>query len=248
MPEHRYILDMRVDATSYADTVNRALFWAREAESRYICVANAHMVMEGWDSPAFRRVVNAADLVTPDGMPLVWMLRRLGIHSQQRVCGPVLMPTLCAAAERDHVPVGFYGGRPEHLNRLVDVMQMKFPRLMITFASSPPFRALTSAEDQEVVRQINASNTRILFVGLGCPKQEWWMARHVGSIQAVMVGVGAAFQINAGLAKQAPPWMQAAGMEWLYRLGTEPRRLLVRYLKHNPRFVALAGLQALLWR
>lgn len=236
---------MRVDATSYTDAVARVLSWTRSAESRYICVANAHMVMEAYDSPAFRTVVNAADLVTPDGMPLVWMLRRLGVRDQQRVCGPVLTVALCEAAQAHRVPVGFHGGRPECLSRLVDVMRLRFPRLQIAFTCSPPFRAPTRTEDEDTARQINASGARLVFVGLGCPKQEWWMARMRGRVRAVMVGVGAAFQIHAGLARQAPAWMQATGMEWLFRLGTEPRRLLSRYLKHNPRFAALVAMQVL---
>lgn len=241
---HRYIVGMRVDSTSYSDAVDRILAWGRAGESRYICVATAHMVMEAYDSPEFRRVVNDADLVTPDGMPLVWMLRSLGIRGQQRVYGPDLMLAVCAAAQAHGVPVGFYGGTLEALDRLVGAMQARFPPLSIAYAYAPPFRALTPQEDQEVVDQINASGARILFVGLGCPKQERWTSTHRGQVRAIMVGVGAAFQFHAGLVRQAPAWMQQAGLEWFFRLLMEPR-LWRRYARHNPRFAALVTLQLL---
>ncbi len=243
--EHCHILGMRVDATSYPDAVARILSWAAAAESRYVCVATAHMVMEAHDSPDFRRAVNAADLVTPDGMPLVWLLRASGLHGQQRVYGPDLTIELCRAAETTGTPVGFYGGRSEAIARLQRTLRRQFPGLNIAYAFAPPFRPLTPEEDGEVVDAINASGTRILFVGLGCPKQERWMAGHKEAVRAVMVGVGAAFDFHAGLVRQAPRWLQAAGLEWAFRLLMEPRRLWRRYLKHNPRFAALAVLQVL---
>ena len=243
--QHRYILGMRVDATSYGGATERVLAWARTGESRYVCVATVHMVMEAYDDPGFRDAVNAADLVTPDGMPLVWMLRLLGVRGQQRVYGPDLTLHVCRAAARESVRVGFYGGRPEALDVLVRNLQDRFPGLQVAYAWSPPFRPLTEEEDTRVVEEINASGTRILFVGLGCPKQERWMAEHRGRVRAVMLGVGAAFDFHAGRVRQAPRWMQHAGLEWLFRLAMEPRRLWRRYAKHNPRFVALALAQLL---
>lgn len=243
--QHRYILGMRVDATSYADATGRVLAWARAGESRYVCVATVHMVMEAYDDPGFRAAVNAADLVTPDGMPLVWMLRLLGVRGQQRVYGPDLTPHVCRAAARESVPVGFYGGHPDALDALVRNLQARCPGLPVAYAWSPPFRPLTEEEDARVVEEINGSGTRILFVGLGCPKQERWMAAHRGRVRAVMLGVGAAFDFHAGRVRQAPRWMQSAGLEWLFRLAMEPRRLWRRYAKHNPRFVVLALAQLL---
>jgi len=245
VPEHCHIIGMRIDATSYGDAVARILSWAAAAQSRYVCVATAHMVMEAYDSSEFRRAVNAADLVTPDGMPLVWLLRASGLHGQQRVYGPDLTIEVCRAAEATGAPVGFYGGRPEAINRLQCALRRQVPGLNIAYAFAPPFRPLTPEEDRGVVDAINASGTRILFVGLGCPKQELWMAGHKGAVRAAMVGVGAAFDFHAGLVKQAPRWLQAAGLEWAFRLLMEPRRLWRRYLKHNPRFAALAVLQIL---
>lgn len=243
--EYRHILGTRVDATSYADAVDRVLTWARNAESRYICVANAHQVMEGYDSPEFGRVLREADLIVPDGMSLVWLLRHLGIHGQRRVYGPDLMVAACAAAQSHGVPVGFYGGRPETLDRLLTAMRARFPGLSIAYAYAPPFRPLTPHEDQEVVERIDASGARILFVGIGCPKQERWMAAHRGRVRAVMAGVGAAFDFHAGVVRQAPAWVQQASLEWSFRLLMEPRRLWRRYAKHNPRFAVLVALQLL---
>ena len=244
-PMHSYILGMRVDATSYEDAVYHVLDWASARESRYICVANVHMTMEAYDNPGFRALVNAADLVTPDGMPLVWMLRRLGFPRQERVYGPELTLRVCEAAAMEGIPVGFYGGRPEALEELVCKIKARLPDLEVAYAYSPPFRSLAPNEDAKIVKEINASGARIVFVGLGCPKQERWMAEHKGLIKVVMLGVGAAFDFHAGKVPQAPSWMQRLGLEWLFRLIMEPRRLWRRYVKHNPRFALLATMQLL---
>lgn len=241
--EHRRILGMRVDATSYDDAVDRIFHWVARGESRYVCVATVHMVMEAHDDPTFRALVNRADLVTPDGMPLVWMLRAMGVRNQGRVYGPDLMLKVCSVAAGSNVPVGFYGATPQTLDRLIGNLQDRYPGLQVTYRYSPPFRALSPEEDEAVVKGINESSARILFVGLGCPKQERWMADHKGRVRAVMLGVGAAFDFHAGRVRQAPRWMQNAGLEWFFRLLMEPRRLWRRYLKHNPRFVVLALMQ-----
>lgn len=246
---HRYILGMRVDATSYYQAIELILNWAERRESRYVCVANVHMVMEAHDDSKFKALVNAADLVTPDGMPLVWLLRKSGFPNQERVYGPELTLRVCQAAAKKGIPVGFYGGHLEALDALVNNMRKLVTNLNVVYAKSPPFRPLTIEEDEEVIREIQESGVRVLFVGLGCPKQERWMAEHKGKIPAVMVGVGAAFDIWAGRVKQASPWMQRLGLEWFFRLLTEPRRLWRRYLINNPRFMALVLLEALgVWR
>jgi N-acetylglucosaminyldiphosphoundecaprenol N-acetyl-beta-D-mannosaminyltransferase len=234
------VLGVRVDSITYLQTIRTILEWSTQRESRTICAANVHMVMEAWDSPAFRQVVNGADLVTPDGMPLVWMMRLKGHRDQTRVYGPTLMLLVLEMAEQENVPVGFYGSSPEVLETLVERIQAQRPALNVAFVHSPPFRAMSQQEDEEIVRQINASGARILFVALGCPAQEKWMAAQRGKVQAVMLGVGAAFDFHAGTKPQAPPWMQRLGLEWLFRLFQEPGRLWKRYLYHNPRFVILA--------
>jgi N-acetylglucosaminyldiphosphoundecaprenol N-acetyl-beta-D-mannosaminyltransferase len=247
-PPSRRIVGTRVHATSYRDATDRIVNWAREGESRYVCVATVHSVMEAHDSALFARAMEEADLVTPDGMPLVWGLRRLSIPGATRVYGPDLTPQVLSAAESAGLPVGFYGATPEVLSALVSRARQRWPDLDVAYAWGPPFRDLTPEEDERTVRAINESGARILFVGLGCPKQELWMARHRARVRAVQVGVGAAFDFLAGTKRQAPPRIQSWGLEWLFRLATEPRRLWRRYLRHNPRFVALFTKQLLLHR
>lgn len=235
----RPIVGMRVDGVSYSKAVSRIVSWAKSGESRYVCVANVHMVMEGYDAREFRNIVNRADMITPDGMPLVWALRLLGFHGQERVCGPDLTRSLCEEAARTGIPVGFFGGTAATIEALAKNLKHKYPGLNIVYTCSPPFRPITTDEDAEIVAEINTSGVKILFVGLGCPKQERWIADHKGRISAVMLGVGAAFDFHAGTLKQAPQWMQHIGMEWFFRLLMEPRRLWKRYTKHNARFLFL---------
>jgi N-acetylglucosaminyldiphosphoundecaprenol N-acetyl-beta-D-mannosaminyltransferase len=204
--------------------------------------------MEAHDSPALRQGVNSADLVTPDGRPLVWALEALGVRGASQVRGTDLMAHVIERAERENVAIGLYGGSPDSLEELVRVLEVRFPGLRVASKISPPFRPLTRQEDEAVVKQIVASGARILFVGIGCPKQERWMIEHKNRIPAVMVGVGAAFDFHAGRVRQAPRWMQEAGLEWVYRLYKDPRRLWKRYAKHNPRFVWLFLLQCLRMR
>lgn len=237
--ESRRILDIRTDATTYADAASRVLAWARDGRSSYVCVANVHVAMESHDSAEYRAIVNGADLVTPDGMPLVWALRLFGVAGASRVAGFGLTMQVLEYAAASAVSVGFYGGTEQTMQRLLAECARRFPALDVSYAYAPPFRPLTAEEDQAIVDGIDSSQTRILFVGLGCPKQERWMASHKGFVNAVMLGVGATFDFLAGVKPQAPAWMQSAGLEWLFRLGTEPRRLWRRYAYHNPRFVAL---------
>ena len=241
----RLILGTRTDSTNYSDAVTRVLAWARTQESRYVCVSNVHVTMEAYDSAEYRAIVNGADLVTPDGMPLVWALRLFGVPEATRVYGPTLTVHVLERAAALGIAVGFYGGDPRcwtacsaraHGGSLGCTWHTRTHR---------PSAQLTAEEDAAVVREINNSGARILFVGLGCPKQERWMASHKGSVSAAMLGVGAAFDFLAGTKPQAPAWMQRAGLEWLFRLGTEPRRLWRRYVYHNPRFVALLAGQYL---
>jgi N-acetylglucosaminyldiphosphoundecaprenol N-acetyl-beta-D-mannosaminyltransferase len=237
--ESRSILGMRADATSYPAASSQVLAWARTGESRYVAIATVNNVMEAYDSPAFRAIMNAADLVTPDGMPLVWGLRLLGIRTAARVYGPDLTPCVLEAAEREGIPVGFYGSTGAVLEKLLQAVRGRYPRLRIACASAPPFRPLSREEDLATIALINGSGARILLVGLSTPKQERWMAAHRGRVEAVMLGVGAAFDFLAGTKRQAPRWMMRAGLEWFFRLVSEPRRLALRYLKHNPRFLVL---------
>ncbi|HXV36856.1 MAG TPA: WecB/TagA/CpsF family glycosyltransferase [Myxococcota bacterium] len=228
---------MRVDATSYRETAEAVAELVAHGEGGAVCVATVHMVMEAFDDPAFRGIVNAADRVTPDGVPLVWALRWLGVEEAERVYGPSLLSALCELARERGLSVGFYGGCPEVVDELVRRSWARFPGLDVAFAFAPPHRPLSAEEDRKVVDGISASGVDILFVGLGCPKQERWIAAHRASLDCVMVGVGAAFDFHAGAKPQAPAWLQACGLEWLFRLGCEPRRLWRRYLLGNPRFM-----------
>jgi N-acetylglucosaminyldiphosphoundecaprenol N-acetyl-beta-D-mannosaminyltransferase len=246
--ESVHILGMRVDKTSYSHATELICNWATMGSSRYVCIATVNNVMESFDSRDFRRVMNESDLVTPDGMPLVWGLKLLGKNDATRVYGPDLTPEILCQAERRGIPVGFYGGSGSTLARLRQVVSDRFPMLEVVYSYSPPFRPLSAEEDQEVVEAINSSGAKILFIGLNTPKQDFWMASHRNRVGSVMVGVGAAFDFLAGSKPQAPRWMMRIGLEWLFRLITEPKRLWRRYLKHNPRFIALFGMQLLGFR
>ena len=235
--QQRYVLGQRLDATDYADATARVVDWARRGESRYVCLSNVHMVMQGWDDPNFRQIINAADLITTDGVPLVWCLRALGLPSAVRVYGPDLTLHVCAAAAQQQLPIGLYGGTAQSLKEFAAMLQSRFPAIEIACSIAPPFRPLTAAEDVAYTKQLAESGARILFVGIGCPKQEIWMSEHRGRLNMPMLGVGAAFDFHAGRVKQAPAWLQRIGLEWLFRLLMEPRRLWRRYAWHNPRFV-----------
>lgn len=237
--EYRDILNMHVDVTSYPDATSRVMDWASKGLSRYVCAANVHMVMESHDDPSFQHVVNGADMVTPDGVPLVWALRLMGVPEATRVYGPDLTLHVCERAAKEGISIGLYGGTPDSLEAFVQFLESTYPGIQIACRIAPPFRPLTPEEDKTYTAEINASGARILFVGIGCPKQENWMAGHKSTISAVMLGVGAAFDFHTGRVKQAPSWMQRVGLEWLFRLMMEPKRLWKRYFKHNPRFVLL---------
>lgn len=239
----RSILGMRVDDTSYEDATRQVISWAGSSLSRYVCVAAVSSVMGAHDDARFMDVMNRADLVTPDGMPLVWGLRWLGVAGATRVYGPDLTTSILDAAEREGLAVGFYGGAPNVLEALEAFAGRRWPQLKIAFAYSPPYRDLTAEEDRRIVQAIDDRGVKILFVGLGCPRQETWMASHRGQLRSVMVGVGAAFDFLAGTKKQAPRSLQKAGLEWLFRLVTEPKRLWKRYLLQNPRFALMFGAQ-----
>jgi N-acetylglucosaminyldiphosphoundecaprenol N-acetyl-beta-D-mannosaminyltransferase len=233
----RYVVGTRVDATSYEEATQAILQWAEAEKSAYICVANVHMLMEAHDNSGFARVVNHAALVTPDGMPLVWALGVLGVKKASRVYGPTLALHVCEGAAQRGIPIGLYGGTSESIESFTMFLKQSFPTLQIACQISPPFRPLTPEEDREYTAQICHSGCRILLVGIGCPKQELWMSQHQDQISAVMLGVGAAFDFHSGRIKQAPDWLQKMGMEWIFRLIMEPKRLWKRYVKHNPRFL-----------
>jgi len=242
----RRVLGQRVDAVDYARAGEAILALAEARAGGMVCASTVHMVMEGHDDPRFRALVNAADLITPDGMPLVWMLRAQGVPGAPRVYGPDLMPFVCAGAAQRGIPVGFDGSSPAVQDALAAALLARHPALRIGCRWSPPYAPLASEQDARVVEAIEDSGIGVLFGGLGCPKLERWMAAHREQLSCVLVGVGAGFDFVAGRKRQAPAWLQRLGLEWAFRLACEPRRLWRRYARHNPRFAALALAQ--LWR
>lgn len=240
------VLRASIDAVDWDTALARIAGWSAKRESRYVCICNAHSVVTTRQDPAFGRVVKEADMATPDGAPVAWMMRKLGVKDQQRINGPDLMWRYCAQTAQRNESIYLYGGVPETLVILQARLAREFPGLRVAGAYSPPFRALTPEEDAADVKRINDSGAGTVWVSLGCPKQELWMAAHRGRINAVMVGVGAAFDYHAGTIQRAPVWMQHAGLEWFHRLASEPRRLWRRYLVTNTLFVLGAARQLLL--
>lgn len=239
------MLGVSIDAVSPADAVQRLLGWARRRESRVVCICNVHSIVSAGRLPTFKAAVEASDLATPDGAPVAWMLRRMGIAGQKRVSGPDLMHDYCAVAAAAGEPIFLFGSTEATLVLLKAELLRRWPTLQVAGSLSPPFRPLHPDEDNEIVRTINGSGASTVLVSLGCPKQELWMAEHRGRVRAVMVGVGAAFDFHAGTVPRAPIWMRENGLEWLHRLGTEPRRLWRRYLVTNAQFIVGAARQLL---
>jgi N-acetylglucosaminyldiphosphoundecaprenol N-acetyl-beta-D-mannosaminyltransferase len=232
------VLGVHVSAIDPPTAVAEIERWVVAGEQHYVCVTGVHGVMESQRDPALKEIHNRSGLTTPDGMPMVWAGRAAGAAHMRRVYGPDLMlAVLERAAERGWSSF-FYGGAEGTPERLVERLRERFPGLVVAGTYSPPFRPLTPDEDVAIVERINASGAQLVWVGLSTPKQERWMADHVGRLDAAaLLGVGAAFDIHAGTLRQAPRWMQGKGLEWLYRLYREPRRLWRRYLRNNPAFV-----------
>jgi N-acetylglucosaminyldiphosphoundecaprenol N-acetyl-beta-D-mannosaminyltransferase len=236
------VLDVPVDAIDWDEALDRIFEWAKARESRVVCICSVHSVVTARQNQAHAQSLRSADMVTPDGAPVAWTVKAKGHPDQKRISGPDLMPKACQRAAETGEKIFLYGGSPTSLALLEDALRQRFPGLDIAGSISPPFRALTDEEDAAIVEEINNSGAGIVWVGLGCPKQEAWMQSHRGRINAVMVGVGAAFDFHAGVIKRAPVWMQRSGLEWVHRMSQDPRRLVKRYLVTNTIFV-IATLQ-----
>ena len=238
LPQKHRVLDTNISSTAYRQVCQILDRLGRARTHGYVCICNVHTVMEAHDDPEYAAILNQALIATSDGMPLVWALRRRGFARQQRVYGPDLLLTFAAyAARQADLSSYFFGAAPGVADRLAHSLSCRFPGFNVAGCQSPPFGDMTREEDAACVDAINNSAAHVLWVGLGAPRQERWMAEHADRINAVMVGVGAAFDFLSGSKPQAPRWMMSLGLEWLYRLGTEPRRLWRRYLIHNPRFL-----------
>lgn len=246
MTELVNILGVGVSAVNLGLALDIIEGWIAQGEKHYVCVRDVHGVVESQRDERLRQIHNAAGLVTPDGMPLVWISKLKGYKQVDRVYGPDLMLGLCRRSLTRGYRHFFYGGAGGVPERLASRLQRRFPGLDVAGTHSPPFRALTEEEDEAIVQRINASQADVVWVGLSTPKQEMWMADHRDRLEAsVLLGVGAAFDFHAGLKRQAPRWIQRSGFEWLFRLLTEPRRLWRRYFVNNPLFLWLILLQGL---
>jgi N-acetylglucosaminyldiphosphoundecaprenol N-acetyl-beta-D-mannosaminyltransferase len=242
--DRAFILGVGVSPVTLERAASIIEGWIERRTRNFVCVTGAHGVIESRDNPALQAIHNAAGMVVPDGMPLVFMARRLGFDAVSRVYGPDLMRRVTEISARKGYRQFYYGGGPGLADRLAANLTTKHPDLQVAGTLTPPFRPLTPEEDDAIIDRINSARPDIVWVGLSTPKQEFWMASHVCRLDApVLIGVGAAFDFLAGTKSQAPAWMQRNGLEWAYRLAQEPRRLWRRYFRVVPLFLVLAFAQ-----
>ncbi|MBN2489836.1 MAG: WecB/TagA/CpsF family glycosyltransferase [Planctomycetes bacterium] len=240
------VLGIPIAAIDLVGAADRIEEWIRSGRRTYVTVTGVHGVMESQDDAALGAIHRAAGMCVPDGMPMVWVGKLMGHRRMGRVYGPDLMLELCRRSVDKGYAHYFYGAGSGVAERLRERLVARFPGLCVVGVGTPPFRALTASEEEALGRELEACAPDVLWIGLGTPKQERWMAAHAGKLNAgVMIGVGAAFDMHAGRLRQAPRWMQRAGLEWLFRLYLEPRRLWRRYLRHNPRFLVRIVMQFL---
>jgi N-acetylglucosaminyldiphosphoundecaprenol N-acetyl-beta-D-mannosaminyltransferase len=237
------ILGVKISAITMDDAIQGIERWIELRQKHYVCVCTVNNIISAQDDPAYMELVNNAGMRTPDGMPLVWLSHSAGHKHVTRVYGPDLMLEMCArSAETGHRHF-FYGGGPGVADKLAHNLAERFPGLNIVGTHTPPMLSLGEMDSQDTIDRINASGADIVWVGLSSPKQDWWVANHRHLLNApVLLAVGAAFDFHSGHVRQAPPWMQRNGLEWLFRLSQDPRRLWHRYLVMNSRFVALLAL------
>lgn len=232
------LISININTGSYRTFIHEVVEMAGR-ESSYTCIANVHMLVEAYSNVSFARIVNDANIITPDGLPLTWGLKLLHGIKQDRVAGMDLLPDILKEAEKLTIPVYFYGGTENMLSLIREIMPKRYPNLKMAGMFSPPFRDLTEAELSLTAEFINNSGAKIVFVILGCPKQELWMGQMKNKINATMIGVGGALSVLLGIQKRAPVWMQDNGLEWLFRFFQEPRRLFKRYAVTNSIFIYL---------
>lgn len=235
------VLQSRISTGSYECMLDEIFGLATQQTSSYVCFANVHMVIEAYRDAEFRKVVNEANIATPDGNPLAVFMRLFYGIPQDRVCGMDMLPDILERAARDGKSVYFYGTTDDILTAIRERIREQFPDLDLRGTYSPPFRTLSPKEKADIVDQINAAAPDFLFVALGCPKQEKWMAEHKGKINSCMLGLGQAFHVYAGKEKRIPKWLRALSLEWAYRLMLEPKRLWKRYLVTNSLFLYLVA-------
>ncbi len=235
--DKKAILGFTLSTGKYQSFIDTMVELGKKRVSTTAYFANVHMFIEAYKSNEFRALITKSDIVTPDGKPLAWALRLLYGIKQDRVAAMDFMPDMLARTEQEQLPVYFYGGTQEMLEKADAYVKKTFPKLQVAGLYSPPFRPLTADEENEIAAKINAANPGIVFVFLGCPKQERWMAAMKGKVNAVMTGVGGSIPVTIGMQKRAPKWMCNAGLEWLYRFFQEPKRLFKRYATTNSLFI-----------
>jgi N-acetylglucosaminyldiphosphoundecaprenol N-acetyl-beta-D-mannosaminyltransferase len=242
LPRKHDLHGVKVSATTYEEVVDCCIAMAQCAQSAIVDLMPVHGLVSAATDESYKNVMNAFDIVAPDGQPVRWSLNFFHrAHLADRVYGPALTYRLCEAAANNGVPIYLYGSSPDVIAKLCANLMHAFPNLQIVGAESPPFRPLTPEEDQQVIDRINSSGAGLVFLGTGCPKQELFAYHHRHSIKGVQLCVGAAFDFHAGVKKVAPPWMQKRGLEWLFRLTQEPKRLWKRYFIYNSIFLWLTA-------
>lgn len=232
------VLGVPIDVITFDAAVEKLIQWGANRESRAVYVCNVHSVITATEDPGFLEVITNADLATADGAPVAWMLRRQGAKEQRRVSGPDLMLKTCERASEAGISIFLYGNTEDTNTRLAESLRKQWPHLDIAGSIAPPFRPLTNNEEEQIVETINKSGAGIVWVSLGCPKQERWISVMKGRLRVPMVGVGAAFDFFSGNKNRAPPWMRRHGLEWLHRLASDPIRLAKRYIITNSIFLA----------
>ena len=242
------LLKIDIDIISWKMALRKLLVMCEDRSSKIICICNVHMLILSENNLILRDTLLNSDMVLPDGAPIAWAMRRLGYYSQLRINGPDFMLHSLSIAEKHHKSVFFYGGTPDNLKKLLHIFSKNYPRLNIVGSISPPFRDLTQDEDESYIHLINESNADIIFVGLGCPKQEIWMHNHRNKINSIMIGVGAAFDFHSGSIKRAPLWIRKYGLEWLHRLSIDPGRLWRRYFFTNSQFLLKVAIPLLFFK
>lgn len=235
------IIGVRIDASSWNTTISQILAWVKQHEPRTVCLCNVHSAVTARGDEKLAGALDASDMVLPDGAPIAWMLRRYGYKDQTRIAGPDLMERLCDAISHGNEGIFLFGSDWNTLERLKTALKEKYPSLKVAGALSPKFGDWSKELTANYIDAINKSGAGIVFVGLGCPRQEIWMAANSNKTSAVMIGVGAAFDFHAGTIKRAPLIMRHLGLEWLHRLVSEPKRLWKRYLLTNTYFLWLAA-------
>ncbi len=238
------MIGSKIDLITKLECEKKIIEWAKKRLSKKIYLVNVHSVVTAKYNKQFSRILNNSDISLSDGFPIVYMLNTLGFIQKERVSGPDLMSSIIPKCEKNNLSIYFYGSTLETLRLMENRIKENYPNLRFAY-DSPPFRKVTSKEMELIISKINTFEPNIVFVGLGCPKQEKWIESNYLKINSVMIGVGAAFNFYAGNLKRAPLIMRNNGLEWLHRLTQEPRRLFFRYLKTNLIFIFHAGLQIL---